>query len=85
MCALAVARAEQQLIDGTASSQVIVHYLKLAATTARLEKERLENENELLKAKRKALESEEKREELYTNAINAMRDYSGYGRDTEDV
>ena len=76
--------AEKQLRDGTASAQVITHYLKLGATTARLEKEKLERENELLKAKTKALESAERVEELYTNAINAMRRYGGYGSDDID-
>lgn len=79
MIALAVNLAEQQLRDGTASAQVITHYLKLGATTARLEKERLEKENKLLDAKAKAYESAERQEELYANAINAMRNYSGYG------
>lgn len=84
MISLAVDLAEKQLMEGTASAQVITHYLKLGATTARLEKEKLERENELLKAKTKALESAERVEELYTNAINAMRNYSGYGgEDTE--
>lgn len=83
MISLAIDRAKQQLIDGTASAQVIVHFLKLGATTAQLEKEKLERENELLKAKADSLKAEEKREELYTNAINAMRDYSGYGQITE--
>ena len=79
MISLAVDLAEKQMREGTASAQVITHYLKLGATTARLEKEKLERENELLKAKTKALESAERVEELYTNAINAMRNYSGYG------
>lgn len=78
MIALAVNLAEQQLIDGTASAQVITHYLKLGATTARLEKERLEKENRLLDAKAKAFESAEKQEELYAEAINAMKSYTGY-------
>ena len=83
MISLAVDLAEKQLKEGTASAQVITHYLKLGATTARLEKEKLERENELLKAKTKALESAEKVEELYVNAIDAMRKYSGYGGDEE--
>lgn len=82
MIALAVNLAEQQLRDGTASAQVITHYLKLGATTARLEKERLEKENKLLDAKAKAYESAERQEELYANAIDAMRNYSGYGPST---
>lgn len=84
MIALAVDLAEQQLRDGTASAQVITHYLKLGATTARLERTKLENENKLLEAKTKALESMERTEELYTNAINAMRDYSGHGGEALD-
>lgn len=85
MISLAVDLAEQQLRDGTASAQVITHYLKLGATTARLEKEKLERENELLKAKTKALESAERVEELYANAINAMKMYGGYNdEESED-
>ena len=82
MVSLAVDLAERQLIEGTASSQVITHYLKLGTTLARLEKEKLERENELLKAKTKALESAERVEELYSNALNAMRNYSGNDDDT---
>lgn len=77
MIALAVDLAEQQLRDGTASSQVITHFLKLGATTAKLEKEKLERENELLIAKTRSLESTERVEELYLNALEAMRNYSG--------
>lgn len=84
MISYAVDLAEQQLRDGTASAQVIVHYLKLGATTARLEKEKLERENELLKAKTKALESAENVEKLYADAINAMRNYGGYGNEESD-
>lgn len=84
MIALAVDLAEQQLRDGTASAQVITHYLKLGATTAQYEKEQLKLENELLKAKTKALESAERVEELYMNAINAMRNYGGYDNEGTD-
>ena len=76
---LAVDLAERQLSEGTASSQVITHYLKLATTKERLEKEKLEKENELLKAKTEALQSAKRVEELYENALNAMRSYSGRG------
>ena len=84
LISLAVDLAEQQLMDGTASAQVITHYLKLGATTAKLEKEKLERENELLKAKTKALENAENVEKLYIDAINAMRKYSGYGSAEND-
>jgi len=86
LISLAVDLAEKQLMEGTASSQVITHYLKLGTTVARLEKEKLERENELLKAKTQALKSAEKVEELYENALKAMRNYSGGGvaNDSED-
>lgn len=77
LVSLAVDLAEKQLMEGTASSQVITHYLKLGSTKERLEREKLEKENELLRAKTEALQSAQRVEELYTNALNAMRTYSG--------
>ena len=79
MISLAVDLAEKQLIEGTASSQVITHYLKLGSTKERLEKEKLEEENKLLKARTEALQSAKKVEELYADAISAMKKYSGNG------
>ena len=76
---LATELAEQQLRDGTASSQVITHYLKLGTTKERLEKEILEENKKLLVAKTEALQSSKRIEELYANAIAAMRKYSGNG------
>lgn len=77
MCALAIDLAEQQLREGTASSQVITHFLKLASTKEKLEKEILEKQRELLEAKTEALQSTQRIEELYADAINAMKEYSG--------
>lgn len=79
MIALAVDLAEQQLIEGTASSQVITHFLKLGTTKAELEKEKLRRENEVLSAKAKAYQSGEEMKELCEKAIKAMRDYTGQG------
>lgn len=79
LIALAVDLAEQQLSEGTASSQVISHYLKLASSKERLEKERLTHEVELLKAKTEAIHSAKRVEELYKEALNAMKAYSGQG------
>lgn len=73
---LAVDLAEQQLRAGTASSQVIAHYLKLGSSRERLEKERLISENRMLRAKAEALDSQRRTEELYAEAIRAMRDYA---------
>jgi len=70
---------EQRLRDGTASSQEVTHFLKLGSTMAIYEREKLENENKLLRAKTEALESQKQIEELYTNAITAMRRYAGQG------
>jgi hypothetical protein len=79
MISLAVDLAEKQLMEGTASSQVITHFLKLATTKSQLENEKLQKENELLKAKRESLESSQRSEELFEEAIKAMKSYSGYG------
>lgn len=77
MISLAVDLAEKQLIEGTASSQVITHYLKLGTMNHKLELEKLAKENELLKAKTETLQSAQRVEELYSNALEAMRNYSG--------
>lgn len=77
MIALAVDLAEQQLRDGTASSQVITHYLKLGSTKERLEQEILKEQRELMKAKTDALQSAQDVKELYSKALDAMRLYSG--------
>ena len=79
LIALAVDLAEQQLLDGTASSQVITHYLKQGSLRERLERERLEEENKLLRAKTEQLKSEKRSEELIEEALKAFRNYSGQG------
>lgn len=77
LIALAVDLAEKQLMEGTASSQVITHYLKLGSTKERIEKEILEKQKELISAKTESLKSAKHIEELYEQAMNAMRDYRG--------
>lgn len=73
----AVDLAETQILNGTASSQVITHYLKLGTTRERLEQERLRRENILLEKKSEALESGKHLEELFDRAISAMKSYQG--------
>jgi hypothetical protein len=73
----AIDLAEKQIHNGTASSQVITHYLKLGSTRERLEQQRLEHENELTRVKIESLESQKRVEELYMEALNAMRSYAG--------
>ena len=79
LISLAVDLAEKQLQEGTASSQVITHYLKLGTTKERIEREILEKQKDLLEAKAESIKSAKRVEELYTNALNAMRNYSGQG------
>lgn len=82
LISLAVDLAEQQLRDGTASSQVISHFLKLASTKEKLEQEILEKQKDLITAKTENLHSAQRIEELYENAMNALKGYSG--RDDSD-
>lgn len=79
LVSLAVDLAEKQLRDGTATSQVITHYLKLGSTKEKIEKEILMKQKELIEAKTQSLQSAQRIEELYKNALDAMRKYSGQG------
>lgn len=85
MINLAVDLAEKQLVEGTASSQVITHFLKLASLREKLERQKLEEENKLLRAKTEALESSKKVEELYAEAIRAFKSYSIGGSDEDSM
>lgn len=84
MISLAVDQAEKQLREGTAPAQIVVHYLKLGTTIAKLEKEKMLAEIELQKAKAKNLDREDASRELYLNAIKAMQKYSGHGEGDVD-
>lgn len=79
LVSLAIDLAEKQLREGTASAQVITHYLKLGSTKERLEKEILEKQKDLIDAKTQNLQSSQRIEELYANALEAMKRYSGQG------
>ena len=83
LISLAVDLVEQRLLDGTASSQETTHFLKLGSMKNRLEMEKLQEENKLLQARTEALQSAKRVEELYSEAISAMRRYSGNG-DTDE-
>lgn len=77
--------AEQQMLAGTASAQVITHYLKLGSSRERLEQEKIKSENSLLATKREMMESEKRIEDLYREALKAMSSYAGnISEDTED-
>lgn len=81
---LATELAEKQLREGSASSQVITHYLKLGSSKEKIEKEILERQKDLITAKTEALQTSKKIEELYSKAILAMQRYSGNNEETID-
>ena len=81
LSAYAINLAEEQLRNGTASSQVITHYLKLGSMKERQERQKLEEEIKLLKAKTEAIKSEQERNELYSQVIDAIRTYTPHAAD----
>lgn len=81
LISLAVDLVEQRLLNGTASSQETTHFLKLGSMKNRLEMQKLQEENKLLQAKTDAMKSAKRVEELYSEAISAMRSYSGGDKD----
>lgn len=80
-------RAYQQIMDGTASSQVIVHYLRLADARERnnLEKEKLQEEINLLQARTKNYASLEDSKELLEKALTAFSEYRGTSDNEENI
>lgn len=77
MISLAMDAAEKQLRAGTASAQVITHFLKLGSSREELEKEKIRNETSLLGAKKRDIESNEHKDAIYQEALNAFKSYSG--------
>lgn len=84
MIELAMSLAEEQLRNGTASSQLITEFVKRGSTKARLEKEILKEQKDLMKAKTEALQSAKNIEALYAGAIKAMQKYSGHQDEEEE-
>lgn len=87
LISLAINLVEKRLIEGTASAQETVHFLKLGSTEARVRKKLLEEQAKLAAAKTEAIEAAKEAEELYFNAIAAMKSYGGYGggSDEQDI
>lgn len=79
LISLVMDRVEQQIRDGTASSQVLTHFLKLGSKEQKLKIQQLEEENKLLRAKTQAIENAENNKLLYEQAIKAMQHYQGHG------
>ena len=84
LIALAIDCVEESLLNRTASSQETVHFLKLASSKYKAELEKMKLDNELTKAKTKAIADAADLKELYADAIKAMRLYSGQGSQPED-
>lgn len=83
LISLAMDRAEEKLRDGTASSQLILEFVKRGATKSQLEKEILAEKKELMEAKKEMIKSAAHIEEIYKDALNAFRGYSGQETDDE--
>ena len=83
LISLAVDLVEKRLREGTASSQETTHFLKLATTKARLEKEILERQKDLITAKTENLKSQKRSEQLMQEALKAFRSYNGQGEPDE--
>ena len=82
---LAYDLVEQRLLDGTATSQETTHFLKLASAKEKKELELMDKQIELAEAKCQKIRTEERTEELYSEVIKAMREYSGYDVNEEDI
>lgn len=81
---LAVDLVEKRLLEGTASSQEVTHFLKLASTREKMERDILREQAKLIKAKTQNLESVQEIKDLYANALQAMRAYTGSGRQEDE-
>ena len=84
LISLAVDLAVKRLREGTASNQLVSEIIKLGTTKERLAKEKLQRENEMLRAKTEAIEASKRNVEMYEAALKAMRDYSGVSAIEED-
>lgn len=83
LISLAYDVAEERLRNGTATSQEVTHFLKLGSSKARVEKDILERQKELITAKTEALQAQKKLEEMFSDAMEAFRRYSGDTKDEE--
>lgn len=84
LVAMSLDRIEQQIADGSVSSQVLTHFAKLGSSRERLEQERLENENAVLRKKVEAMEAAIDVKNLMSDALNAFKGYSGNIGDPDD-
>lgn len=74
---LATNLVEQRLRDGSASSAETVHFLKLGSVKEKREREKLEEEIKLLRARTEELQAAKAIEDLYQRAMRNFSIYSG--------
>lgn len=84
LIALAMDLAERRMLEGTASSQEVTHFLKLGSSKAVLERDKLREENKLLRAKTESLQAQRSNEELLAKALKVLRGYRGEDEGEDD-
>lgn len=84
MISLAMSCAEKQMKEGSASSAVICHYLKLASKKEDIELEKAKAELELMRAKTKQIESQEASDRMYAEALRSLGLYKGERLEGDD-
>lgn len=77
--------AEQRILNGTASSQEIVHFLRMGSEKEKLERAKLVEENKLLKARTKSLEASTNIEQLLKEGLMALSGYRVHDDDGEII
>lgn len=85
LSAMAYDLAEKQIREGTASSQVVVHFLKVGSTREKVELQKQKQETLLVEAKVKDLANVEEMKKLYVEAMDAMRGYAGQATDDTNI
>lgn len=75
---------EKRIDSGEATAAELVHFLRQGSIREQLELEKMKKENKLLEAKTESIASQKEVKELYANAINAFRRYSGIPLMEED-
>lgn len=75
LISLTLQMAEQQLIDGTASSQVMTHFLRLGSIRSKVELEKLRLENNLLTEKIQSEKMGQQLKEMFQDVMESLRDY----------
>jgi predicted metal-dependent hydrolase len=76
--------AEKQMREGTASAQVITHYLRVNSPRDIAERNLMEKKEKLIETQIEAIKSSKETEKIYADALEAMRNYAGGGRDEGD-